>query len=102
MQRKILGRTDRRPKLDQLPVPQRAVKISSVVHGAEPTPRHQVGAGRDGGRRLDRQQGNLAHQPQQVGLPLPVEPLRPHRDSPGITPGQVVPHHCWQGSRNSK
>ena len=89
----VLCRTDGCAKLDQFTLLQGALEVGRVVRGAQPTPCHQVSAGRHGSRRIDLKQCDAAHQFHELGRPLAMKPLRTNGDPPRITPGQLMGHH---------
>ena len=90
-QAQVAHRPDQRVVLEQRAVLlERLRELSRLVRGAEAAPGDEVGVGRDGGGRVDLQQGQLLDDPKQVGRARRVEQLRAHRDAPGLRLGEPV------------
>ena len=69
-------------------------QVRRVVRRTEPAPQHQVGARRDGRRRVDLQLGQALDDGDQVGRARRGEQLRVDRDPAGLVLGQAVGDHA--------
>jgi hypothetical protein len=69
---------------------ERLLELGGLVRRAEAAPGDEIRAGGDGRGRVDLQQRQLPHDPQQVGRTGCVEQLRPHSNPPGLSLGQLV------------
>ncbi|WP_228473286.1 hypothetical protein [Streptomyces cyaneochromogenes] len=101
VQREILTGPDHRPQLLQRPVGEGGAQVGRCVPaGPEPAPRHEVGVGRDGGRRVDLEQGQPSYDVQQpTRPPSAVQQLCAYGDSAGVGPGELVDGHPRHQSR---
>ena len=93
VQRKVLGRPDERPQLDQGADAERVGQVGRIVGRAEAAPGHQVRVRRDRADRVNLQQRQPPHGVQQPVRPRPVQQLSPHRDPPRVRQGQLVHSH---------
>jgi len=84
VEREVLGRTDGRLQLQQRPILQLDAKPRPRERRPEATERHQLRARRDGGDRVDLQQGQMPHHIKQLRRLRTVEQLRAYRDAARI------------------
>jgi hypothetical protein len=97
-------RADEGAQLVELPLVQGAGEVLRPVGVAHARPGDKVGARCDRRRRVDLQEGEVAHDLEQVGRPLRVEQLRAHGDPPRLLLGSIkAPYSvvCYgYGARN--
>ncbi len=82
-------------------------QLLGPIRTAHPRPDDEVGARRDRGGRVELEEGQVAHDLEQVGRPRRIEQLGADRDPPRLFPGQAMDRHAAQrygflGERSSE
>ncbi|WP_231924362.1 hypothetical protein [Micromonospora chokoriensis] len=83
--------------LEERPVPfEGLTQVRGLVRRAQPAPADQVGARRDGRRRVDLQQRQVPHHSEQVGRARGGQQLGPHGDPSCLRAIELVHTHAGE------